>query len=320
LSGEAGGDDQRPAGAALAEAITGWWQWLGDERRLSAHTLAAYSHDLDRFLRFLGGHLGGTPSLDDLSRLTPADLRSYLAHQARRGLARSSIARAMAAVRSFVHFLDRRGLAHVPAAQSVRTPKLPRSVPKPLAAPDALAVVARVHEISDEPWIAARDAALLALLYGCGLRINEALSLSRQQFGQGDMLRVSGKGNKQRVVPLLPVVTQAIAVYLDACPYDPGAAGPLFLGARGGRLNAGVVQRQMRRLRGWLALPETATPHALRHSFATHLLAAGGDLRAIQELLGHASLSTTQRYTEVDAARLLAVHRAAHPRAAKAGN
>jgi integrase/recombinase XerC len=304
-----------PVAADVAAAVGGWDAWLDDERRLAANTLQAYRRDLAAFLSFLAGHLGGSPDLGALAELAPADIRAYLALRSRQGYERTSTARAMATIRSFFRFLDRRGLAHVPAVHAIRTPRMLRSLPKPLTERDALDAVATVADLSDEPWVARRDVALLMLLYGCGLRIGEALALGRRQAPTGDTLLVTGKGGKQRVVPVLPAVREAIAAYLAACPHDPGAGGPLFLGARGARLDPAVAQKQVRRLRALLALPETATPHALRHSFATHLLAGGGDLRTIQELLGHASLSTTQRYTEVDSARLAAIHRATHPRA-----
>jgi integrase/recombinase XerC len=304
-----------PVAAEVRAAVEAWTGWLDGERRLAANTLDAYRGDLVAFLGFLSGHLGGPPDLRALAELAPADIRAYLAWRSREGYERTSTARAMATIRSFFRFLDRRGLAHVPAVHAVRTPRILRSVPKPLTERDALDAVATVADLSDEPWIARRDIALLMLLYGCGLRIGEALALARHQAPTGDTLLVTGKGGKQRVVPVLAIVREAVAAYLAACPHDFGDRGPLFFGARGGRLDPAVAQKQMRRLRALLGLPETATPHALRHSFATHLLAGGGDLRTIQELLGHASLSTTQRYTEVDSARLVAVHRAAHPRA-----
>ena len=307
-----------PVAADVAAAVASWHAWLEDERRLAANTLRAYRRDLAAFLSFLAGHLGGPPDLRALTELAPADIRAYLALRSRRRYERTSTARAMATIRSFFRFLDRRGLAHVPAVHAIRTPRMLHSLPKPLTERDALDAVATVADLSDEPWVARRDVALLMLLYGCGLRIGEALALDRRQAPTGDTLLVEGKGGKQRVVPVLPAVRQAIAAYLAGCPHDPGEGGPLFLGARGARLNTAVAQKQVRRLRALLALPETATPHALRHSFATHLLAGGGDLRTIQELLGHASLSTTQRYTEVDSARLTAIHRAAHPRARRA--
>lgn len=303
------------AAADVSSAARAWRQWLAAERRCSPHTLKAYASDLAGFFAFLADHLGGPPDLAALSALATADLRAFLAHCRRRGLAKRSTARAMAAVRGFFRFLDRRDLAHVPAAESLRTPKLARTLPRPLSELEAEAALTAVQQLSDTPWIALRDRALLAVLYGCGLRIGEALALKRGAAPLADVLVITGKGSKQRVVPVLEVVAGAVAAYIGACPYDPGPTGPLFLGARGGPLAAGVAQRQIRRLRELLGLAETVTPHAFRHSYATHLLAGGGDLRSIQELLGHASLSTTQRYTAVDLTRLAEVHRAAHPRA-----
>lgn len=247
--------------------------------------------------------------------LTTADFRAYLAERSARHLARTSTARAMATLRGFFRFLDKRDLAHNAAIFVIRTPKLPKPVPKPLSENEALKSIDCATDLCNVSWIGLRDAALFLFLYGCGLRIGEALALNRQDAPKGDAMIVSGKGNKQRIVPILPAVANAITAYLDACPYRLRGEDPLFVGAQGKRLNAGVVQRKMRQVRTLLSLPETATPHALRHSFATHLLAGGGDLRTIQELLGHASLSTTQRYTDVDVTRLSAVHRSAHPRA-----
>jgi len=307
----------RFSGAAdLRAAIQMWMAWLGGERRASAHTIAAYGRDLAAFLDFLTGHLGEPPGLATLGQLRPADFRAYLAYRAAR-VERSSLARGLSVVRSFIRFLERRGLASSPALLVLRAPKLPHSVPKPLTVADAA-------EMIDAPvasgalksvWQAKRDVAVLTLLYGCGLRISEALGLKRSEAPQGEPLVITGKGRKERMVPVLPAVREAIADYLAACPHALAADGPLFVGARGGPLSPRLVQRRMEELRGVLGLPETATPHALRHSFATHLLGAGGDLRAIQELLGHASLSTTQRYTSVETERLLAVYDAAHPRA-----
>ena len=305
------------AAPELAAALADWRAWLADERRLSPHTVAAYGRDVAVFCDFLGGHFGGPPGLSDLAQLAPKDVRAFLA--ARRGAGRAGVtlARGLSALRSFFGFLDRTGVLSNHALQSVRAPRRPHSVPRPLSERAARATLAAVGELATTAWVARRDVALLTLLYGCGLRISEALGLDRGEApgpGQGS-LRVRGKGGKERLVPLLPVVCEAIAAYLEACPTPLKPRDPLFVGLRGRRLNAGVVQATMRRLRPGLNLPDSATPHALRHSFATHLLAAGGDLRTIQELLGHASLSSTQTYTEVDAARLLRVHREAHPRA-----
>ncbi len=310
---------ERSARPDLAAAVARWRRWLADERRASAHTLDAYGRDLAGFLGFLAEHLGGQPGLADLGALRTADFRSWLARRAGDGLSAASRARALSVVRGFFRFLDREGLAHNPALAALRTPKQQRPAPRPLTVDQARAAVEAVGELGSTPWIGKRDRALIALLYGAGLRIGEALGLDRGALptaGRGDAaIVITGKGDKQRVVPLLAVVRAAIADYLAAYPYELGDDGPLFVGARGGRLNASVVQARLRMLRGFLGLPANATPHALRHSFATHLLAAGGDLRTIQELLGHASLSTTQRYTEVDAAPLLDVQRRAQPRA-----
>ena len=302
------------AAADLRAAIALWMAWLGGERRASAHTIAAYGRDLAFFLDFLSGHLGEMPGLATFGRLLPSDFRAYLAHRAAR-VERASIARGLSVVRTFIRFLERRGLASSPALLVLRAPKLPHSVPKPLSVADAAEMIDAPSALVTSVWQAKRDVAVLTLLYGCGLRISEALGLKRSQAPGVEPLIITGKGQKQRMVPVLPAVSAAIADYLAACPYALPADGPLFVGARGGPLSPRLVQRQMEVLRGALGLPETATPHALRHSFATHLLGAGGDLRAIQELLGHASLSTTQRYTSVETERLLAVYDAAHPRA-----
>lgn len=301
--------------AALLGAVQSWRAWLADERRASPHTLDAYGRDLAAFLSFLAEHQGRLPDLAMLATLAPADFRAYLARRNGDGLERSSLARGMSSLRSFFRHLDKQGLVHNPALTAVRGPRIPRSIPKPLAVDEALEVLESAGQAQEEPWLAARDVALFTLLYGCGLRLGEALSLTRAQAPKGSAMTVLGKGRKQRVVPLLPLVVEAVALYLDLCPWRVGPQGALFLGLRGRPLNPGTVQLQMRRLRWRLGLPDTATPHALRHSFATHLLAGGGDLRSIQELLGHASLSTTQRYTDVDAARLTQIYDDAHPRA-----
>ncbi len=314
--------NDKPAFAAepaVVSVIEDWRAWLAHERRISNHTLDAYSRDLGSFLRFTAEHLGYPPGLQDLRALEAADFRGFLAHRQARGLARSSTARAMSTLRNFFKFIERQGLVENAAIGGIKTPKVPKSVPKALDEVDALETVSVIEDLSEEPWIGKRDAAVLFLLYGCGLRIGEALGLNRDQVaepGEGmDTIVVTGKGDKQRLVPVLPVVAEALGDYIDACPHDLALDGPLFIGKRGKRLSARMIQRQMGRVRVLLGLPETATPHALRHSFATHLLAGGGDLRTIQELLGHASLSTTQRYTEVDAGRLKSVYDGAHPRA-----
>ena len=297
-----------------------WLDYLGSERRMSAKTLDAYARDASQFLSFLAGHLGGAPSLDALARLTPQDVRAFMAARRAQGIGSRSLMRGLAGARSFARYLERNGKGKVGALTAVRAPKVAKSLPKPLpvaAAKQISDIALREGEVR-APWVIARDAAVLALLYGSGLRISEALSLKRKDVpapGAGDVIIVTGKGNKQRMVPVLPQVLKSIADYDALCPFDSGRDGPMFVGARGGPLSPRIVQLAMARLRGALGLPDTATPHALRHSFATHLLARGGDLRAIQELLGHASLSTTQIYTAVDSERLLEAYRSAHPRA-----
>ncbi len=305
---------------AIAQAAQGWLRQLATERRLSPKTVEAYRRDLLQFLAFLAEHLGARVSLKAIGALEPRDVRAFMAARRGAGIGGRSLMRQLAGLRSFAAYLERNGLAKASAFSGVRSPKLAKTLPKPLpvsaarrlADPDLRAAEER------EPWILARDAAVLALLYGAGLRISEALSLTRGEFpqpGAGDVITVLGKGGKRRMTPLLPQVVQAVADYLALCPYAIAAEAPLFVGARGGPLSPRIVQLAMARLRGALGLPDSATPHALRHSFATHLLARGGDLRAIQELLGHASLSTTQIYTAVDSERLMEAYRAAHPRA-----
>jgi integrase/recombinase XerC len=306
-------DNLTGAAPDLAAAIRDWQAWLRDEKRASPHTCLAYRRDLAHFLAFLADHLGQQAALADLEALRTTDFRAWLAARAGAGLQRSSTARALSTLRGFFRWLKRRGLADNAALVTLRTPKVPKAVPKALTAAEAEEVVATVAELSNDDWIGKRDVAVLLLLYGCGLRIGEALGLTRgmaPKRGQETLL-VTGKGNKQRMVPLLPVVSAAIADYLAACPYAPSKESPLFLATRGGPLSPRHVQQRMQDLRALLGLPESATPHALRHSFATHLLAGGADLRAIQELLGHASLASTQRYTEVDVAGLLKVYDAA---------
>jgi integrase/recombinase XerC len=301
----------------VSTEIAGWLRFLGAERRMSEKTLEAYRRDVSQFLGFLAGHLGGAPSLEQLTKITPADVRAFMAARRGGGAGSRTLMRGLAGARSFVRYLERGGKGKVGALAAIRTPKLPRSLPKPLAIVDAKRMTdieLRAGEVR-ESWVIARDAAVLGLLYGSGLRIAEALGLNRKDMPTGDQLTVIGKGNKSRMVPVLPQVAKLILDYVALCPHDLAADGPLFIGTRGGQLSPRIVQLAMARLRGALGLPDSATPHALRHSFATHLLTRGGDLRAIQELLGHASLSTTQIYTAVDSERLLEVYASAHPRA-----
>ena len=313
---EAGASPLTSAAIDLEAAVRLWRDRLSDERRASEHTVDGYGRDLARFLAFLTDHLGRQPGLDDLGALTPADFRAWLAQRAREGRAKTSTARALSTVRGFYRFLDREDLAHNAAIRGIRSPRLPRHLPRPLTAEQADNVIELAEAFAEEPWIAARDVAIVLLMYGAGMRIGEVLGLVLGDVGGGrEVLVVRGKGNKERIVPLLPVVRRALDTYLDQRPFAGDRSQPLFLGVRGKRLQAGIVQKRFRHLRAALGLPETATPHAMRHSFATHLLGGGADLRTIQELLGHASLSTTQRYTEVDAESLMKVYRAAHPRA-----
>ena len=293
-----------------------WLQGLLQERRLSDNTVDAYERDTRQFLTFLTGHLAGPPRLSDISTLRPADLRGFLAQRRKGGAGARTLGRGLAGLRSFLRYLERSGLANAAGAAAVRSPKQPKSLPKPLTDREALNVVTTDAQLAEEPWVAARNAAVLTLLYGCGLRISEALDLTPGDFaGTPSSLRVTGKGGKTRIVPLMAVARDAVATYLKLCPYHAGADEPMFRGTRGAKLQPAIIQREMQKLRGALGLPDTATPHALRHSFATHLLAGGGDLRTIQELLGHASLSTTQVYTGVDSTRLLEIYDRAHPRA-----
>lgn len=300
----------------LQRALAQWQEWLASERRASRHTLAAYGSDLAQFLDFLAEHRGGAVGLGDLAALAPADFRAFLAARIRRGLAHSGSARALSVLRGFFRFLDRRGLVRNAALAAVRTPKLAKGLPKALSVGEIDAALDLAPALARKDWEGKRSLAIFMLLYGCGLRIGEALSLARRDApAKAGTIRVAGKGNKTRLVPVLPVVASAVGDYLAACPHRLAPSSPLFVGARGGALGPRQVQAQMAKLRAILGLDRHATPHALRHSFATHLLAEGADLRAIQELLGHASLSTTQRYTAVDSARLAAVYDRAHPRA-----
>ncbi|GEC31861.1 tyrosine recombinase XerC [Sinorhizobium fredii] len=292
-----------------------WLASLAEERRLSGKTVEAYERDTRQFLTFLTGHLAGPPRLADIRTLRPADLRGFLAQRRKAGAGARTLGRGLAGLRSFLRYLEKNGLANAAGAGAVRSPKQPKSLPKPLTDRDALKVVTADAQLAEEPWIAARNAAVLTLLYGCGLRISEALTLTPDDFSGAASLRITGKGDKTRIVPLIAAATEAVATYRKLCPYHIGPGEPLFRGARGAKLQPAIIQREMQKLRSALGLPDSATPHALRHSFATHLLAGGGDLRTIQELLGHASLSTTQVYTGVDSARLLEIYDRAHPRA-----
>jgi integrase/recombinase XerC len=303
------------AGEALASLIARFLAVCADQRRLSAHTLRAYGHTLARFDDFLGRHLGGPVVGGQLAGLAAADLRGFLAMRRGEGLAATSLAREVSALKAFFAWARRsEGLA-CDAIAALKAPKQPRRLPRPVSPDDARGLVALVGEAQAQPWLAARDMAVLLLLYGGGLRIGEAMALTGAVLPLGEVLAVTGKRAKTRMVPLLPQVREAVALYVRLCPHDLTGDGPLFRGVRGGPLDAGTVRRAVQAARAALGLAPSATPHALRHSFATHLLARGADLRQLQELLGHASLSSTQIYTAVDAAHLLDVWRTAHPRA-----
>ncbi len=305
-----------PADEKLLGERAAWLESLGSERRLAGNTLEAYERDTRQFLIFMSGYVGGTVTISDIANLRPADLRGFLASRRKHGDGARSLGRHLAGLRSFLRYLERKDLVNAAGASAIRSPKQPKSLPKPLTGSQALNVVDRDTQMNEEPWIAARDAAVFSLLYGCGLRIAEALDLTPAAFhAKATSLRVTGKGGKTRLVPLLPVVADAVETYAKLCPYHLPDNEPIFRGARGAKLQPAIIQREMQRLRSALGLPDSATPHALRHSFATHLLGSGGDLRTIQELLGHASLSTTQIYTGVDSARLLDIYDRAHPRA-----
>lgn len=300
---------------AATALVVEWLDSLTHGRRLSPHTVRAYAASLHGFVEFMGGHLGGPVSNAALASLTQVDFRSYLAHRRTDGLANISVAREVSALRSFFAWTARQHGLVCDGLTGLASPKIPRRVPRPVTPADALALADGAGETHDKAWLAARDTAVLLLLYGAGLRIAEALALTGTVLPLGETLTVTGKRNKTRIVPLLPQVRAAIEHYVTLCPYATGPAVPLFRGARGGPLAPELVRRAMAAARTALGLPASATPHALRHSFATHLLARGADLRSIQELLGHASLSSTQIYTAVDAARLLDIYRDAHPRA-----
>ena len=279
------------------------------------NTLTAYRHDITEFLAFLSDHNGGSGGLGAIATLSQSDLRAWMAHARARGLSARSLARALSAVKTFVAWVADREGVDATTILSARGPKYHRKLPRPLTVEGALDMIGRVGDQASEDWIAARDIAVLTLLYGCGLRISEALGLTGAALPLPDILRIRGKGDKERLVPTLPAAAEAVARYGALCPFDLAKQDALFRGARGGPLNPRLIALVMEKARMQLGLPSSATPHAMRHSFATHLLSAGGDLRAIQELLGHASLSTTQAYTAVDAARMMEVYEAAHPRA-----
>ncbi|MBB5073645.1 integrase/recombinase XerC [Bartonella callosciuri] len=305
-----------PADHALLDARKNWLECLLQTRRMATQTVQAYERDTRQFLSFFCQHLGHQPNFHDLANLRVIDLRAYLAYRRTCNISARSLSRGMAGLRSFFSYLSREGIINIPAAKLIRTPKHQKSLPKPLTIKSALHLVKQENQQENEPWIIARNTAVLVLLYGCGMRISEALALTPEQFSDPEKtsLFVTGKGEKTRLVPLIQAVREAVQNYLKCCPYPLVDNQPMFRGARGGLLQPAIIQRAVRNLRAHLGLPETATPHTLRHSFATHLLSRGGDLRTIQELLGHACLSTTQAYTHVDTDHLLEIYKKAHPR------
>ncbi|MZR29437.1 tyrosine recombinase XerC [Sneathiella litorea] len=299
----------------LSHAFNNWIDWLVHEKKASPHTVQAYERDMRDFLGFITGHIGNEPDLKDLEKLRAADFRAYLAYRRQEGLTAVSLRRVLSSIRSFFKRQERDGFLHNPYLKSLRTPKAGNKLPRPLSVVDTKKLLEDTSNSLETNWIRYRDLAVLTLLYGCGLRIGEALSLNFSERPTSDIMRVIGKGNKERMVPVLPAVRDALSLYIKECPFPLYGSGPLFVGRQGKRLNARSIQLKMQTLRRNLGLPETATPHALRHSFASHLLGGGSDLRSIQDLLGHASLSSTQRYTDLDTEKLLAVYDKAHPKA-----
>ena len=299
----------------LRDAVQAWTEGLRALKGASEHTIEAYRADVLGFLGFLAGHLGGAGGVAQIGQLRQADMRAWMAARRLDGLGSRSLARALSSVKSFARWLAEREGVEISAILAARAPRYTRSLPRPLSEAAARDVIALVPLATRDDWTGLRDAAVVTLLYGCGLRVSEALGLTGRDAPLPEMLRIRGKGGRERLVPVLPAARTAVAAYLRACPHDPGARAPLFRGVKGGALSRHHVAGVLRVVRAQLGLPATATPHALRHSFATHLLAAGGDLRAIQELLGHASLASTQVYTAVDARQLTEIYLAAHPRA-----
>ena len=314
--GRAGVDENPALDEELGLAVEAWLAHLEHQTGAADLTVTAYRRDVGQFLGYLRHSTGQEPSMALLGVVDAKLFRGFLSARRRQGVSSRSLARTMSALRMFYRFLETSDRLKNRSIQLISLPRIAHSVPKPLTVERAAAVIEHAGDEAALDWIGARDTAVLLLLYGAGLRISEALSLTVGEAPQpdSDVIRITGKGGKERIVPVLPVTIRAIARYQALCPYSRGGDEPLFVGAKGGPLNARLIQLAMVRLREALMLPATATPHALRHSFATHLLSAGADLRQIQELLGHASLSTTQIYTEVDRERLLQVYDAAHPR------
>ncbi|MGI9405463.1 MAG: tyrosine recombinase XerC [Hyphomicrobiaceae bacterium] len=312
----AGGQDELVLSGDLDETIAGWLSHLENERGMAGRTIEAYGRDIVQFRAFLTAHKKFPATLVEIANARPREFRSFMAARRKEGTSSRSLSRSLSALRMFYRYLEREGVAKNRAILAIALPKVAHSIPKPLTVDRALAVVGPGQPDAID-WIGARDIAVLTLLYGGGLRISEALNLTVEDAptGNREVIRITGKGGKERLVPILPVTREALLRYLVLCPFPQEPDSPLFLGAKGGPLSPRIIQLLMEKMREQLGLPQTATPHALRHSFATHLLGAGADLRQIQELLGHANLSTTQVYTEVDRDRLLSVYEQAHPRA-----
>ncbi|WP_299849330.1 tyrosine recombinase XerC [uncultured Roseovarius sp.] len=300
---------------AARDALQGWLDTRQALGGISENTIDAYGRDVSGFLAFMTAHKGETQGLAALARISVGDMRSWMASVRGRDVGARSLARKLSAVKSFYRWLSEREGFEPTAVLATRSPKFQRKLPRPMSAEAAQDVIEAIEIQHDNPWVSARDQAVVTLLYGCGLRISEALSITGRDLPLESALRVIGKGGKERMVPVIPAVREAMKRYLNLCPHPLRDDLPVFRGVRGGKLNPRMVQKMIESVRLQLGLPASATPHAMRHSFATHLLNAGGDLRAIQELLGHASLSTTQAYTAVDTARLLEVYQAAHPKA-----
>lgn len=294
--------------------LDAWLTYLQHEKNLSEATLEAYRHDVLMFAHFLQGFKEEAITLNTLESLTLQDMRSFLAECQRKNLTRTSTTRILSGVKNYCRYLIKNHNLHNDQMLRVRHPKLPKALPKPLVQEDATLALETIENLQKDSWVGKRDRAVLCLLYGAGLRISEALSITPQQLERKDVIYIKGKGNKERLVPVIAPVREAIDDYLQECPYDTPKNEPLFRGEKGGVLQPAIIQRQVQKLRNAFGLPQTTTPHALRHSFATHLLGRGGDLRTIQELLGHSSLSTTQRYTEVDQVKLMQLYQKAHPR------
>ena len=301
------------ASKEVIELITHWQTWLRDERRYSAHTLDAYGRDLSCFFEFTQEYLDRTPTLADLQKAEVRLFRAFLSSRAAHHIEKSSIARELSTLKNFYHWLARNNIVENPAIEVISSPRRAKVLPRAIDVDDAFNILDIAKDFSKKEWQGLRDVAIFTILYGCGLRISEALSLNLDDINHNDFLKIKGKGNKERLVPLLPVIKEKITAYLAACPYNIKSGEALFLGARGERLSPRIVQRTLEKIRAYLGLSDSLTPHALRHSFATHLLANGTDLRTIQELLGHASLSTTQRYTDVQIETLQKEYHKAHP-------